>query len=168
VVSFSTKTLYTLLSSFIHATCPVYLVLHLMARITVSEVYRWLSSSLCSFLYSPVTSSLLCPNILLSTLFSNTLGLRSSLNVNDKVSHPYKTTGKNMALCTFILNFLDNKLEDKRFCTEWWQAFPEFNRIVIWSRFQFWFLSVILKYWTVPPFMQMQNKLQIRAPLFNI
>jgi hypothetical protein len=30
------------------------------------------------------------PNILLSTLFSNTLSLRSSLNVSDHVSHPYK------------------------------------------------------------------------------
>jgi hypothetical protein len=31
--------------------------------------------SLCSFLHSPVTESLLGPNILLSTLFSNTLSL---------------------------------------------------------------------------------------------
>jgi hypothetical protein len=41
-------------------------------------------------LYSSVTSSLLGPNILLSTLFSNTLSLWSSLNVRDQVSHPYK------------------------------------------------------------------------------
>jgi len=27
-------------------------------------------------------------------MFSNTLGLLSSRNVNDQVSHPYKTTGK--------------------------------------------------------------------------
>jgi len=39
------------------------------------EEYRSLSSSLCSFLHSPVASSLLGPNILLSTLFSNTLSL---------------------------------------------------------------------------------------------
>ena len=38
------------------------------------------------------TSSLLGPNTLLNTLFSNTLSLRSSLNVSDQVSHPYKTT----------------------------------------------------------------------------
>jgi hypothetical protein len=36
---------------------------------------------LCSFLHSPVTSSF-GPNILLSTLFSNTLSLCSSLNVS--------------------------------------------------------------------------------------
>jgi len=48
--------------------------------------------SLCSFLHSPVTASLLGPNILLNTLFSNTLSLRSFLNLSDQVSHPYKTT----------------------------------------------------------------------------
>jgi hypothetical protein len=37
--------------------------------------YRSLSSSLCSLLHSPVTPSLLDPNTLLSTLFSNTLSL---------------------------------------------------------------------------------------------
>ena len=57
----------------------------------LGEEYRPLSSSLCSVLHSPVTSSLLRPNIL-NTLFSNTLSLRYSLNVSDQVSHPYKTT----------------------------------------------------------------------------
>jgi hypothetical protein len=37
----------------------------------MSDEYRLLSSSLCSFLHSPVTSSLLGPNNLLNTLFSN-------------------------------------------------------------------------------------------------
>jgi hypothetical protein len=41
----------------------------------------------------------LVPNILLSTLLSNTLSLCSSLNVRDQVSHPYKTTGKNSFVC---------------------------------------------------------------------
>ena len=49
-----------------------------------------ISSSLCSFLHSPVTSYRLCPNILLSNLFSNTRSLCSSLNVRDQVSHTYK------------------------------------------------------------------------------
>jgi hypothetical protein len=53
-----------------------------------------LSSSLCTFLPSPVTPSLLGPNILPNTLFSNTLNLRSSLNVRDQVSHPYKPQAK--------------------------------------------------------------------------
>jgi len=62
-----------------------------------SEDYRSLSSSLCGFLHSPVTSSLLGPNILLSTLFSNTLSLRSSLSVSN-----HKTTGKILVLCILI------------------------------------------------------------------
>ena len=43
-----------------------------------------------SFLNLPLTSSLLGSNILLNTLFSNSLGLRSSLHVSDQVSHTYK------------------------------------------------------------------------------
>jgi hypothetical protein len=39
------------------------------------EEYRLWSSSLCSFLQPPVTSSLFGPNILLSAPFSNTLSL---------------------------------------------------------------------------------------------
>jgi hypothetical protein len=34
-----------------------------------------------------------CIVIILKTLFSNTLNLRSSFSVRDHVSHPYKTTG---------------------------------------------------------------------------
>ena len=40
--------------------------------------------SLCNLLHSPVTSSLLGPNILLNTMFSNTLSFLSSRNVNDQ------------------------------------------------------------------------------------
>jgi hypothetical protein len=46
------------------------------------------------FFQPPVTSSLYGPNILLSTLFSNTLSLCSSLNGRDQVSQPYRTKGK--------------------------------------------------------------------------
>jgi len=52
--------------------------------------YRSLSSSLPSFLHSPVSLFLLGPNIFLSTLFSNTLSLRSPLNLRDQVSRPPK------------------------------------------------------------------------------
>ena len=60
----------------------------------MGEEYKSFSSSLCSLLHSPVTSSLLSPNILLITLSSNTLNFLSSRNVSDQVSHPYKTRGK--------------------------------------------------------------------------
>jgi hypothetical protein len=62
--------------------------------------------------------SLLGPNIILSTLFSNILILRSSLNVSDQVLHPYKTTGKIIVLYFLIFIFFNSKLEDNRFCTE--------------------------------------------------
>src|SRR5215510_9554704 len=86
-------------------------------RITFGE-YRSFSSSLCNFLHSPVTSSLLGPNALLNTLFPNTLSLCSSLNVSDQVSHPHKTSGRIIVLYILIFKFLDSSLEDKRFCTE--------------------------------------------------
>jgi hypothetical protein len=69
----------------------------------LGKKYRSLISSLCNFLHSPVTSSLLAPHILLNTLFSNTLSVRSSLNVSDKVSHPYRTTGNIIFLYVLIL-----------------------------------------------------------------
>ena len=58
----------------------------------LDEHYRSLSSSLYSFLHSPITLSLLGPNTLINTLFSNTLSLRSSLDVSDQDPHPYKAT----------------------------------------------------------------------------
>ena len=68
--------------------------LDLITRITSGEEYGSWNSSLCSFHHSPVTSSLLAPRILLSTLFSNTPSQCSSLNLSYQVSHPYNTTNK--------------------------------------------------------------------------
>ena len=59
----------------IYSSCPAH-PLDLITRIVFGEVYRSLISSLFSFLYSPVTSTLLGPNTVLSTLFPNTLTLR--------------------------------------------------------------------------------------------
>jgi polysaccharide pyruvyl transferase WcaK-like protein len=64
-------------------------------------------------------SSLFGPNILLSTLFSNTHSLCSSLNVRDHVSLPYRTTVKIIVLYILVFTFLDRIQEDGRFWTAW-------------------------------------------------
>ena len=67
-----TKTLCTTLPSSIRATCPAHLILlDFITRTILGEEYRSLSSSLCNCLHSPVTPSLLGPNILLNALFTS-------------------------------------------------------------------------------------------------
>ena len=84
-------------SSPIRATCPAHLILlDFITRTILGEEYKSFCSSLCNLLHSPVTSTLLGPNTLLNSMFSNTHSFLS--NANDQVSHPYKTIGKIIVL----------------------------------------------------------------------
>jgi len=102
---FPTNILYAFLISLMSATCSSHLIiLDLLTLTMFGEAYKLWSTSLCILLHPPATSSLLGPNILLSTLFSHTFNLCSSLSLRNQVSCPYKTTGKLYSSVYFNLN----------------------------------------------------------------
>jgi len=131
---------------YVYMPCPSY-----SAWIDQLNNIWWLvqiTKLLFSCLHSPVTSSLLGPNIFLSTLFSNVFGLSFSLSVRDQVSNTYKNTDKFIfprilifvfnplnaelnPICNFLallgahhilhvnrIRVKESKLEDKTFCYE--------------------------------------------------
>jgi len=70
---FQTKIMYTFLITPVHATCPAPPWFYYL-NIIIGEAYMLWSSSLCS-LQPPVTSCLIGPFVLISTLYSITLNL---------------------------------------------------------------------------------------------
>jgi len=95
----------------------------------------------------------LCSNILLNN-FSHILNLCSSRRMRDAVSQAFRTVGEITLFYVLISTFLDRRWEDKRLRIERWQAFLEFNLLVMSSWMQFWFVAVVPKYLNFVTFMK--------------
>ena len=99
-----TKTLFC--TDFIpkHATCSVHLIaFYLILWVILSEVYRSLSSSLCTFLHSHTTSSFLGRNIL---IYCRKPSACVPLSKYDRPSFkPIKAKGKVIVLRLLIQRF---------------------------------------------------------------
>ena len=92
---------------------------HCHRRPQLCEQYRSLISSLCSFLHSPVTPSLLGPTMILSTQFSKTSAYVPHSIWESNFYTYTKQRGKIIVLYIWSFKFLDINLEERRLVNEW-------------------------------------------------
>ena len=108
------------LLSPICVTCPAHrILLDFITWTILGEQYRSLSSSLCSFFHSLLTSSLSGSNIPLTPYSQTSLAyVFTSMSATKFHTHT-KQQAKIIGLYILIFKFLDSKLENKTFCTKW-------------------------------------------------
>lgn len=94
---FLTKILHVFFKPLMRRKYPVHFiqfhVIALMMMMMTIKECKLSSSSLCSYLSPSVASFALGLNIILNTLFSDTVNPSPFLNVRDEVSRQYKMTG---------------------------------------------------------------------------
>jgi len=106
---FRIKFCINFLSSHAFSTSPFPILPDFIVIMLIDEECKFWSSSLFIFLHPPVTSYPLGPDILLNTLFLDTLNLCSSLRLRAHVTHQYKTARKIIVLHILIFRFLDRR-----------------------------------------------------------
>jgi hypothetical protein len=125
--------------------------LDMIALIIFNEACKLWSSSLRSLLQPPATSSFLGPNVLLSSLFENTFNLCCSCSMRDKISYPYKITGKVVFMHILIFKFLQRIWEDNSKLNV-----NKHSPHLIWSSFlhesHVLFVTVVSSIWSLPYF----------------
>jgi hypothetical protein len=94
------------ISLFLRTYVPRVLPTTLLLTWSTGERHSPWSVSLRSFPHSPLTSFVLGPSIFVSTLFSNTLSLCSSIYVVNQVSNSHKTIGKIRFSIFYVILYL--------------------------------------------------------------
>jgi hypothetical protein len=136
---FPTNNIYAFFFSPILDTYYVHLI-DLIIPVIFGDEYKLWSSSLCSFLLPPVTSSLF--GLILSSAHCSQTPLVYFSPLISETKFCTHTEPEAKFFLYFKSSFyvLDSRREDKRFWTEWWQALPKPNLILLisgWIKFRF-------------------------------